>query len=403
MVWIHGGGFRMGDGNVPGELLAREDVVVVSLNYRLGPLGFIAHPLLNADSTSSQHSTASATSTGPASAANFGLLDMISALRWVQRHIHQFGGDPKNVTIFGVSAGGMAVNLLMANDEAKPLFHRAIAQSSYTTWPLWYRKSMHRKDYQHWGERPVLIAEQQATALLARAGVTASSAEKLRGVSAQILVEAQQGFQIPIVDGVSIVAEPAQRFLEPDFRSGLKAYMTGANSFEGSIMSWTGITDTAFAKWIRPWQEDIERIYASDWTVNPKRARKRLFGDLRYLTSAAVTLAALCNHDTACFAYFHDTALTEDAGVNAGAPHGSDAKIFWGAYDTQSKQLELLGQSMRKAWSAFAKGKVRQADIWPRWTSDNPFWADLGDVANNRYQYIQPRIEIISNIYSGRW
>jgi para-nitrobenzyl esterase len=93
MVWIHGGGFRTGSGRLPGEVLAAEDVVVVSMNYRLGPLGFMAHEAL------------------PNRTANFGLLDMIAALDWVQRNIRSFGGDPSNVTIFGLSAGGQAVNL----------------------------------------------------------------------------------------------------------------------------------------------------------------------------------------------------------------------------------------------------------------------------------------------------
>jgi para-nitrobenzyl esterase len=92
MVWIHGGGFRSGSGNIAGEALAKEGVVVVSMNYRLGPLGFMAHPALGNE------------------VANFGLLDMVAALRWVQRNIAAFGGDPGNVTIFGASAGGQALS-----------------------------------------------------------------------------------------------------------------------------------------------------------------------------------------------------------------------------------------------------------------------------------------------------
>jgi len=87
MVWIHGGGFRSGSGNIAGDRLARYGVVVVSINYRLGPLGFFAHPDL------------------PSDIANFGLLDMVAALQWVKDNARAFGGDPQNVTIFGVSAG----------------------------------------------------------------------------------------------------------------------------------------------------------------------------------------------------------------------------------------------------------------------------------------------------------
>ena len=419
MVWIHGGGFRMGSGNVPGELLAREGVVVVSLNYRLGPLGFFAHPAL--DPTSSELADADtsrlihnedhrASSVNPseqngfeASAVNYGLLDMISALRWVQRHIHQFGGDANNVTIFGVSAGGMAVNLLMANNEAQPLFHRGIAQSSYSTWPLWYRESLQKPQHKHWGGRPTLVAEEQAQALLTRAGVSNNSAAALRAIPATVLVEAQQDFQIPIVDGISIVAEPAQRFLDPGFDVALKAYMTGANNFEGSVMPWTGITDDVFAQWVAPWQSQVTQTYATDWSQDPSLARKRLFGDLRYLTSAAVTLDSLCDQQLVCYAYLHDTPIINENGYVLGAPHGSDAMIFWGAYDSNSVQLQTLGENMRRAWSSFAKGTGAEAGPWQPWTTTSPFWANLSNWESNQLPSLQERIELITEIYGKRW
>jgi len=119
MVWIHGGGFRDGAASnraYDGTALAAGGVVLVSLNYRLGPLGFLAHPELRAES---QHG----------SSGNYGLLDQIAALRWVQRNIAAFGGDPDRVTIFGESAGASAVSALMASPLAAGLFHRAIGQS----------------------------------------------------------------------------------------------------------------------------------------------------------------------------------------------------------------------------------------------------------------------------------
>ena len=118
MVWIHGGGFRAGAGDVPGELFAARDVVFVSINYRLGPLGFFSHPAIGSR------------------VANYGLLDMVMALEWVRENIAAFGGDPGRVTIFGLSAGGMAVSLLLVSEAAAGLFRGAIAQSGYGTWAL---------------------------------------------------------------------------------------------------------------------------------------------------------------------------------------------------------------------------------------------------------------------------
>ncbi len=119
MVWIHGGALTRGSGSIPaydGEQLAIQGVVLVTINYRLGPLGFLAHPALSRES---EHG----------SSGNYGVLDQIAALRWVQRNIAAFGGDPSRVTIFGESAGSWSVCALVATPLAKGLFHRAIGQS----------------------------------------------------------------------------------------------------------------------------------------------------------------------------------------------------------------------------------------------------------------------------------
>lgn len=119
MVWLHGGGFGMGSGSMPvydGTYFATIGVVVVTINYRLGAMGFLAHPELSLESPYG-------------SSGNYGLMDQVFALQWVKDNISRFGGDPKNVTIFGESAGGASVVALMASPLSKGLFHRAIAQS----------------------------------------------------------------------------------------------------------------------------------------------------------------------------------------------------------------------------------------------------------------------------------
>ncbi|MGZ3572829.1 MAG: carboxylesterase/lipase family protein [Gemmatimonadaceae bacterium] len=121
LVWIHGGGFFAGFGGEErhnGAPLAKKGAVVVTLNYRLGAFGFLAHPALAAKAESPHRA-----------AGNYGLLDQIAALQWVQRNIARFGGDPSRVTIFGESAGSWAVNTLMASPLAKGLFQRAIGES----------------------------------------------------------------------------------------------------------------------------------------------------------------------------------------------------------------------------------------------------------------------------------
>ena len=121
LVWIHGGALTSGSSSermYDGAKLAARGVVVVSINYRLGVLGYLAHPQLSAESPQRI-------------SGNYGLLDQIEALRWVQRNISAFGGNPANVTIAGESAGGLSVMYLMASPQARGLFTRAIAQSAY--------------------------------------------------------------------------------------------------------------------------------------------------------------------------------------------------------------------------------------------------------------------------------
>jgi para-nitrobenzyl esterase len=119
LVWVYGGGFDNGSAAMPlywGDRLAKRGIVVVTVAYRVGPLGFLAHPELTRESPN--HTS-----------GNYGLMDQIAALEWVKRNIAAFGGDPTRVTIAGQSAGAMSVSILMASPRAKGLFHRAIGQS----------------------------------------------------------------------------------------------------------------------------------------------------------------------------------------------------------------------------------------------------------------------------------
>ena len=120
MVWLHGGALIFGSGGLPlydGVSLAQQGVVVVTLNYRLGPLGFFVHPAIEREA--------------PGGVVNFGLFDQIAALQWVQRNIAAFGGDPGNITLFGQSAGAQSVLALMSSPLSQGLMQRAVVQSAY--------------------------------------------------------------------------------------------------------------------------------------------------------------------------------------------------------------------------------------------------------------------------------
>jgi para-nitrobenzyl esterase len=168
MVWIHGGTLIWGTGHsrmYDGQEFARRGVILVSINYRLGVLGYLAHPELSRESAQGV-------------SGNYGLLDQVAALRWVRRNIAAFGGDPRNVTIFGESAGALSVEYLLASPAARGTFDRAIAQSPYSFTMPELRRAI----------RGVPSAEQAGAALGTRLGVPGIAG--LRSMDARRLVDA---------------------------------------------------------------------------------------------------------------------------------------------------------------------------------------------------------------------
>jgi para-nitrobenzyl esterase len=203
MVWIHGGGHRTGAGWVyDGQNFARDGVVLVSINYRLGALGYFAHPALTR-------------AAGREPVGNYGLMDQIAALQWVQRNIARFGGDPKNVTVFGESAGGMSTLALLATPKAKGLYKKAIVESGGG----WFR--------------PATLAQKEAegAALLAKAGIPAAA--DLRALPADRLaaLEADYG---PFTDGRLMTETPTQAAAHG--RLADVPLIIGSNSGEDSLM-----------------------------------------------------------------------------------------------------------------------------------------------------------------------
>ncbi len=207
MVWIHGGSLVTGSGGLydPTPLVEKGDVIVVTINYRLGVLGFLAHPALDAEGHLN---------------GNYGLMDQQFALRWVQRNIAAFGGDPHRVTIFGESAGGLSVYSHLASPTAAGLFHRAIAQSgAYASF----------QDYQQYIV-PLAAAELSGSAFAALIGCSDGTAQCLRATPATTLVTAQPSEIYPIVDGTVLTLPPGAAFFSGLFNR--VPVITGSNRDE---------------------------------------------------------------------------------------------------------------------------------------------------------------------------
>lgn len=210
MVWLYGGGNTRGAsslGAYDGSAFARDGVILVAVNYRIGALGFFAHPALTK-------------AAGPSEPlANYGLMDQIAGLRWVQRNIRAFGGDPGNVTVFGESAGGQDTLSILSIPSAKGLFSKAIVQSGGG-----------------WGE-PVLLAaaEKIGEVTAGKAGAPAgASVEQLRALPADSIVaaQAQSG---PVVDGRLMIETPTQAFARG--HAADVPLIIGSNSYEASLVA----------------------------------------------------------------------------------------------------------------------------------------------------------------------
>ncbi len=190
MVWIYGGAYTGGSGSLPeydGEALAEKGAVIVTINYRLGVLGFFSYPELTKESDRR-------------GAANFAMLDAVAALQWVRKNIAGFGGDPKRVTIFGESAGAGLIANLMASPQAKGLFHRAIGESSsWTTAQI--------------GRLATLADAEQAGSKVAD-GLMAKSLSELRAKPADQVLRAGGRGAAPVVDGWVLPEDPGTAFAQ---------------------------------------------------------------------------------------------------------------------------------------------------------------------------------------------
>ncbi|HEV7693933.1 MAG TPA: carboxylesterase family protein, partial [Hyphomonadaceae bacterium] len=207
MVWIHGGSNLNGSGAIyNGAAFAKDGVVTVTINYRMGAFGFFAHPEL----------TKAASKTDPL--ANYGLMDQTAALQWVQKNITAFGGDPKKVTVFGESAGAIDIYALLGLKTSKGLFSQAILESNIT-----------------WGDSaPLADAEKDGKELVTKAGAadTATLAD-LKAIPADKLLAAQGSARFPMVDGrfmteTSLQAVAKKHTLDVPL-------IVGTNSYEASL------------------------------------------------------------------------------------------------------------------------------------------------------------------------
>ncbi|RZI77829.1 MAG: carboxylesterase/lipase family protein [Variovorax sp.] len=355
MVWIHGGALIFGAGQLPvydGAALARQDVVVVTLNYRLGPLGFFAHPALG---------TADA-----GAPANFGLLDQIAALQWVQRNIAAFGGDPSNVTVFGQSAGAESVLALMASPLARGLFAKGIAQSPYGI-------------PSHTRRKAEAVALRVSEALGVPGGAKASAAD-LRAIPAQAFGS---------LDGTGLSLAPS--FITGDaalpqpiltaFRRGRQAtvpLVIGSTSDDSSVAFAFGISPAAaFAK-LGAARTPVRSLYPRE--LDEAELGRQTVRDLVF-TAFSRRIAVLHSARAPTWRYYFDYSASGVRDSRPGVPHGSEIPFTMGTLDScqcldvpASAEDRAAARRITARWTQFARSGVPdapQALAWPRDTRRN--------------------------------
>ncbi len=325
MVWLHGGAFENGSASMPiydGSNLATGGVVVVTLNYRLGALGFFGHPQLDAEAKAEGVPT-----------ANYGLLDQIAALQWVKANVEAFGGDPSNVTLFGESAGGISVLTLMTAPSARGLFHKAIVQSGGGRW---IAPSLEASSGTYLSAHQ--IGEKAAHAF----GLAPENAiAGLRGKSWHDILERLRAAGVedhtPFLDGQ---LAPAQ--IEQVFSDGGQApvpLIVGANSYEGVLLR----------KALHVSENDVQRAAGSQLDELSSM----------YPPQLLMTDGFLADH------IWGDAHFVEPARMIARtAAHGGQP-VYNYSFDFQPPLLRLLGGSPHGLEVAYAMGTLRRVVPFP--------------------------------------
>ena len=374
MFWIHGGAFEMGNGRLPGELLAkRGDVVIISMNYRLGVLGFLYVP---------------------GKTANVGLLDQVLALRWVKDNVSGFGGDPKNICVFGESAGGDSISALMAMPSASGLFRRAIIQSNVSD-PFNLKPSE---------------GEIYSKRVFEKAGVKYNDLESLKEIPVKKLIRAYSKAQIglsdlpqmidyypPYVDGEILPLNPFEA-IKKGYTKGIEL-LVGSN--ENEIKFWNLFEPRAieitqkqvyqnfqtFLTYlgqnelkIKQFIEVYKNNRYNEFSTIERDMMDAFYTDVMFRIPVLRFSEVQSNLQPNVYSYLFSWKSPWQNG-KLGAYHGLDVGFVWGALSERKAQLmfeverteetTILSKQMMDCWINFARSGNPNHKGIPEWPKFN--------------------------------
>ncbi len=379
-VWIYGGALNSGSANCAiydGEEMAKKGVVFVSINYRLGVFGFMAHPELSKES-------------GHHASGNYGFLDQLAALKWIKKNIAAFGGDPNNVTIAGQSAGAFSVIALMASPLAKGLFHKAIAQSGGLL------SSMPRKN--------LAESEEQGVAIMKKAN--AISINELRKKSAeelQILSNNQQlGRFGTTLDGYVLPID-----LMEHFKKGLHTQtpvLTGWVTGDGSFLDDTKMTIEEYKKEAQTKYGEKADTYLNIFPVSTTDEVKAVKQKLALLNIAGMRSHLLAGFNSKkTFVYqFGRVPPDKPDFPNCGAFHTAEVPYTLHTLHTWNRSWQALDKNLENIissyWINFAKTGDPNGNNLPAWKSYNKHSGNimlLGDKVEVKPAFLKKEFDFL--------
>jgi para-nitrobenzyl esterase len=385
MVWIYGGGFAVGATNYPvydGTSLARHGVVIVTVNYRLNVFGFLAHPALTAESP--EHTS-----------GNYGLLDQVAALRWVQANAAAFGGDPRNVTIFGESAGAGSVSALLTMPRAKGLYVRAIMGSAPVFRP----------------EVGLPVAESAGVTLAAGANLAALRAMAPADLMKRIPPldpDTRSDLPIilgPIADGAVL---PDERATFAAGQENIVPIIVGNNVNEGSFFA-RGVPVKTLAMYSAALQKrfgvaamQARLLYPATDDAGALAAEATIVGDMDINTGVRKIAISMARHETPVYRYLFTRARagkppghTDELPYVFGTPTVNGLGLPGTPFDATDKQVS---ETMETMWTQFAKtGNPNPpgTNAWPAYTVAEDRFIVFGDTVTTGNEFRTAQLDFL--------
>jgi len=372
MVWIYGGGFAGGaTSTYPGHQFAKKGVVYVSVAYRVGVMGFMAHPELSAENKSSP--------SGVYASGNYGLLDQIAGLQWVKDNIAAFGGNPDRVTIFGESAGGISVSILAASPLAKGLFHGAISESGGSFGST-------RTPSQP-GENIPSLADAEHGGKQLGEKLNAPTIKKMRALDAAKIATSARGISgigWPMLDGWVIPDDQVMLYSNKKYNN--TPVIIGINSDEGASFSRNANDEQVKAMVHRrfgPFAEKLLNVYPPDADGSIKQAGRDLMREAAFGWHTWKWAMLQTEHGgSPAYVYYFDQRPPYPADSPRyanikGTPHGAELPYVFQGLDRDTRMPytdadRAISKAIANYWVNFAKTGNPNGEGLPHWPAFTP-------------------------------